>query len=135
MQAWQVDSKNVILASNSCLREIEIRRDFEDTLEPPTPEFLDEILASLSATTVRSFTPNDDAICIDREFKVFFFDRGQFNLDDQASAVEVYLSNADSVDTLRPAIETAINRQALITTWRERNVTFFSALEVERNVM
>ena len=83
MQAWQVDSKNAILASNSCLREIEIRRDFEDTLEPPTPEFLDEILASLSATTVRSFTPNDDAICIDREFKVFFFDRGQFNLDDQ----------------------------------------------------
>jgi lipoprotein-releasing system permease protein len=58
-----------------------------------------------------------------------------FNLDDQASAVEVYLQNADSVATVRPAIETAIQRQALITDWRERNVTFFSALEVERNVM
>jgi lipoprotein-releasing system permease protein len=58
-----------------------------------------------------------------------------FNLDDQASAIEVYLQNADAVATLRPAIETAIQRQALITDWRERNVTFFSALEVERNVM
>jgi lipoprotein-releasing system permease protein len=58
-----------------------------------------------------------------------------FNLDDQASAIEVYLQNADAAATLRPAIETAIQRQALITDWRERNVTFFSALEVERNVM
>jgi lipoprotein-releasing system permease protein len=58
-----------------------------------------------------------------------------FNLDDLASAIEVYLQNADAVATLRPAIETAIQRQALITDWRERNVTFFSALEVERNVM
>ena len=58
-----------------------------------------------------------------------------FNLDDAASAVEVYLNNADSVGALRPAIETAIQRQALVTSWQERNVTFFSALEVERNVM
>ena len=85
MQAWQVDSKNAILASNSCLREIEIRRDFEDTLEPPTPEFLDEILASLSATTVRSFTPNDEPFGLCREFQVFFFHGGQFHLDNQVA--------------------------------------------------
>jgi lipoprotein-releasing system permease protein len=73
----------------------------------------------------------------DSTFVIMPFAEAQayFNLEDQASAVEVYLANADTVDTLRPAIETAINRQALITTWRERNVTFFSALEVERNVM
>ena len=58
-----------------------------------------------------------------------------FNLDDQASAVEIYLKSADSVGALRQAIEAAVNRQALITSWQERNVTFFSALEVERNVM
>jgi lipoprotein-releasing system permease protein len=58
-----------------------------------------------------------------------------FSLEDEASAVEVYLKSADAVDELRPAIETAVGRQALITDWRERNVTFFSALEVERNVM
>jgi lipoprotein-releasing system permease protein len=58
-----------------------------------------------------------------------------FNLEDEASAVEVYLKSADTVDTLLPAIQTAVHRQALITDWRERNVTFFSALQVERNVM
>jgi len=58
-----------------------------------------------------------------------------FNLDDEASAIEIYLKSADQVEALRPAIETAVGRQALITDWQERNVTFFSALEVERNVM
>jgi len=58
-----------------------------------------------------------------------------FNLDDEASAIEIFLANADSVDALRPAIEQAAGRQILLTDWRERNVTFFSALEVERNVM
>jgi lipoprotein-releasing system permease protein len=58
-----------------------------------------------------------------------------FNLDDEASAIEIYLTNADSVDQLRPAIEKAANRQVLLTDWQERNTTFFSALAVERNVM
>jgi len=58
-----------------------------------------------------------------------------FNLPDQASAVEVYLQNPDAVDQITPQIDQAVGRQALITTWRERNTTFFSALEVERNVM
>ena len=73
----------------------------------------------------------------DSTFVIMPFPEAQayFNLDDEASAIEVYLTNADMVDTLRPAIETAIDRQALITDWQQRNVTFFSALEVERNVM
>ena len=58
-----------------------------------------------------------------------------FNLDNEASAIEIYLDNADLVDELRPAIEQAADRQVLLTDWQQRNVTFFSALEVERNVM
>ncbi len=58
-----------------------------------------------------------------------------FNLDDEASAIEIYLDDADEVATLRPQIEEAAARQLLVTDWRQRNVTFFSALEVERNVM
>ena len=58
-----------------------------------------------------------------------------FNLDDEASAIEIYLDNADMVDAMRPAIERAADRQVLLTSWQERNATFFSALEVERNVM
>ena len=58
-----------------------------------------------------------------------------FNLDDEASAVEVYLNNPDMVDALRTPIERAADRQVLLTSWQERNATFFSALEVEKNVM
>jgi lipoprotein-releasing system permease protein len=58
-----------------------------------------------------------------------------FNLDDEASAIEIYLNNADMVDAMRPTIERAADRQVLLTSWQERNATFFSALEVERNVM
>jgi lipoprotein-releasing system permease protein len=58
-----------------------------------------------------------------------------FNLDEQASAIEIYLANADDVSLLRPAIEAAANREVLLTDWHQRNITFFSALEVERNVM
>src|SRR4029077_13968695 len=58
-----------------------------------------------------------------------------FNLGDEASAVEIYLNDADQVNGLRPAIEKAADRQVLLVDWRQRNMTFFSALEVERNVM
>ena len=39
------------------------------------------------------------------------------------------------VDDLRQPIEDAAGRQIFITDWRHRNKTFFSALQVERNVM
>ncbi|MEX0853121.1 MAG: lipoprotein-releasing ABC transporter permease subunit [Bauldia sp.] len=73
----------------------------------------------------------------DSTFVILSFAEAQiyFNLDDQASAIEIYLDNADAIGLLRPAIEAAAARQVLLTDWRERNVTFFSALEVERNVM
>ncbi|CAN5357996.1 lipoprotein-releasing ABC transporter permease subunit [soil metagenome] len=73
----------------------------------------------------------------DSTFVVMPFTEAQayFNLEDEASAIEIYLSSADLVRTLRPAIEQAAQRQVLISDWQQRNVTFFSALEVERNVM
>jgi lipoprotein-releasing system permease protein len=58
-----------------------------------------------------------------------------FNLEDEASAIEVYLQDPDTVDALRPAIEAAAERQIMLSDWQQRNSTFFSALQVERNVM
>ena len=58
-----------------------------------------------------------------------------FNKDGKVDAIEVFTTNPDLVDVLRPQVEEAINRTALVTDWRQRNQTFFSALEVERNVM
>jgi lipoprotein-releasing system permease protein len=58
-----------------------------------------------------------------------------FNREGDVTVIEVYLDDADRVDSARAAIETAADRPILLTDWRQRNRTFFSALEVERNVM
>src|SRR5918993_1367123 len=58
-----------------------------------------------------------------------------FNRNGDVNVIEVYLDNADRVDQARAAIEEAAGRPILMTDWRQRNRTFFGALEVERNVM
>src|SRR5690606_5938603 len=58
-----------------------------------------------------------------------------FKQDDIAQTIEVFVDNPDAVGALRGPVEEAAMRQIYITDWRQRNQTFFSALEVERNVM
>ena len=58
-----------------------------------------------------------------------------FNSPDAAQAIEVYVDDPDGVGELRQAIEEAAGRPVFSTDWRQRNFTFFTALEVERNVM
>ena len=50
-------------------------------------------------------------------------------------ASKIYVLDPDDVGVMKPAIEEAADRPTFVTDWRQRNVTFFSALEVERNVM
>jgi lipoprotein-releasing system permease protein len=73
----------------------------------------------------------------DASFVFMPFEEAQiyFNQDGKATAVEVYLTDPDAIDSLRPAVEQAAQRQILLGDWRQRNSTFFSALQVERNVM
>lgn len=58
-----------------------------------------------------------------------------FNSEDQVSSIEVYVDDPDAVDEVRPLLEFAAQRQIYLTDWRQRNRTFFDALNVERNVM
>jgi lipoprotein-releasing system permease protein len=58
-----------------------------------------------------------------------------FNLDKQVSVVELFLSDPENIDAVRNKIETVVTRPIIMTDWRERNKTFFDALNVERNVM
>lgn len=58
-----------------------------------------------------------------------------FNMEGRVQTIEVFIDNPDGVDTLKPKIEEAAQRPIYMTDWRQRNQTFFSALEVERNVM
>ena len=58
-----------------------------------------------------------------------------FNADGLVQSIELFVDDPDNVDGLRPLVEAAAGRQVFITDWRQRNQTFFSALQVERNVM
>ncbi len=58
-----------------------------------------------------------------------------FNQEGIAQSVEVFVDDPDDIDRMRPLIEEAAARQVFSVDWRARNRTFFSALQVERNVM
>src|ERR1700754_5171540 len=58
-----------------------------------------------------------------------------FNRAGDVTAIEVYTDNPDRVDTFRRLVTDAANRPIFMIDWRQRNATFFNALQVERNVM
>ncbi|MEA2951510.1 MAG: lipoprotein-releasing system permease protein, partial [Alphaproteobacteria bacterium] len=58
-----------------------------------------------------------------------------FNRAGDVTAIEIYVDNPDKVDQYRKAISDAAQRPIFMIDWRQRNATFFNALQVERNVM
>jgi lipoprotein-releasing system permease protein len=58
-----------------------------------------------------------------------------FNRPGDVSAIEVYTNNPDQIDNFRRQINEQAGRPVFLVDWRQRNATFFNALQVERNVM
>ena len=58
-----------------------------------------------------------------------------FNRAGDVTAIEVYTDSPDRVDRYRKLITEVANRPIFMVDWRQRNATFFNALQVERNVM
>jgi lipoprotein-releasing system permease protein len=58
-----------------------------------------------------------------------------FNRAGDVTAIEIYTDNPDNVVAYREAVQKAAQRPIFIIDWRQRNATFFNALQVERNVM
>jgi len=58
-----------------------------------------------------------------------------FNRQQDVTAIEVFLDDPDAVDRYRTLINGAAGRPVFLVDWRQRNATFFNALQVERNVM
>ncbi len=58
-----------------------------------------------------------------------------FNRSGDVTAIEVYTRNPDQISRYRPIITEAAQRPIFMVDWTQRNATFFSALQVERNVM
>ena len=58
-----------------------------------------------------------------------------FNRANDVTAIEIYTVNPDRIDQFRKAVTDAAGRPIYLVDWRQRNSTFFNALQVERNVM
>ena len=58
-----------------------------------------------------------------------------FNRAGDVTAIEVYTNNPDRIENFRRLVTDAANRPIFMIDWRQRNATFFNALQVERNVM
>ena len=56
-----------------------------------------------------------------------------FNRKDDVTAIEVFTANPDRIDTFRKMVTEP--QPVFLVDWRQRNSTFFNALQVERNVM
>ena len=106
------------------------------------------IISPNGADTAFGSTPNRKAYTVDGLFTVgmseydatfiymplaqaqLFFGRG-----DTVDMIEVNVDNPDHIDRIRPAIEKAAGPDGLVSDWRDRNKSYFNALEVERAVM
>src|SRR5690606_584193 len=55
-----------------------------------------------------------------------------FNRAGDVTAIEVYTDNPDKIDQYRKAVQDAAKRPIYMVDWRQRNATFFNALQVER---
>jgi lipoprotein-releasing system permease protein len=58
-----------------------------------------------------------------------------FNRTGDVTAIEVYTNNPDRIDQFRRQVSETAGRPIFMVDWRQRNATFFNALQVERNVM
>ncbi|HEY4920082.1 MAG TPA: lipoprotein-releasing ABC transporter permease subunit [Xanthobacteraceae bacterium] len=58
-----------------------------------------------------------------------------FNHDKDVTAIEVYVKDPDDVARYAALIKQAAQRPVFIIDWQHKNAAFFTALQVERNVM
>jgi lipoprotein-releasing system permease protein len=58
-----------------------------------------------------------------------------FMAEEGVTQVEAMVADPDAIETLRPALMAAAGEGLMVQTWKQRNMAFFNALDVERNVM
>ena len=58
-----------------------------------------------------------------------------FNRSSDVTAIEVFTADPDRIETFRKLVTEAAGRPVFLVDWRQRNSTFFNALQVQRNVM
>ena len=100
----------------------------ESTAFGSTPRSKDYVVGAVFAIGLSEY---DQAfIYMPLEQSQLFFAR-----DQAVDTLELKVRDPDRVDDQLPAIRQALGRGAVVVDWRERNASFFQALQVERVVM
>ncbi|MEL6092914.1 lipoprotein-releasing ABC transporter permease subunit [Bartonella schoenbuchensis] len=68
-------------------------------------------------------------------FMPLFEAQAFFNLGQKIQSIELFLNDPDTIDQIKRVIEKEMDQQVYLIDWRMRNQAFFSALQIERNVM
>ena len=58
-----------------------------------------------------------------------------FGREQSVDVAQVMLDNPDDISTIKPKIAAVAGPGAIVTDWRDKNQSFFNALQVERNTM
>ena len=58
-----------------------------------------------------------------------------FQMGEGVSSLEVFVDDPDALGTLRPMLMTVVGADGRVWDWQQANSSFFTALQVERNVM
>ena len=58
-----------------------------------------------------------------------------FGREQAVDVIEIKLADPDQVNAIRPLVAKAAGPDSIVTDWRDKNQSFFNALQVERNVM
>ena len=58
-----------------------------------------------------------------------------FGRDQAVDVIEIKVKDPDHVGDVRPLVAKVVGRDVVVTDWRDKNESFFNALQVERNVM
>jgi lipoprotein-releasing system permease protein len=58
-----------------------------------------------------------------------------FGRDQGVDVIQVMLKDPDKIAQIKPLIAQAAGADAIVTDWRDKNQSFFNALQVERNTM
>jgi lipoprotein-releasing system permease protein len=106
------------------------------------------LTSGCGSSTVFGCNPTQKAYTIDGLFTVGMSEYDQtyiymplaqaqalFGRDQAIDVIEIKVTDPDRAVALRPLIQQAAGPEAIVTTWEDKNESFFNALEVERDTM
>ena len=105
-----------------------ISPDGPDTIVGNTPRIRDYPVVAIFKVGMSDYDENVIYMPITEAQDYFVTESG-------VTQIEAMVENPDAVDSMKAAFQDAAGDGMQVQTWKQRNMTFFNALAVERNVM